>query len=145
MEISIEQLKTFSHDLTEMFNNLLKQLDVNARTLSDEDIREIIEGTANRIFVARKAVDNKIVGMITLIVVNDFSAKKGLLEDVVVDKIYQGKGIGTKLINKVINQARKEKISRIDFTSNPRRIAANNLYQHLGFKKRDTNVYRIDL
>lgn len=145
MEITIEQLKTFSPDITDAVNNLLKQLNASARTLSDEDEKEIIEDVANRILVARESVGNKIVGMLTLIIINAQFVKKGLLEDIVVDENYRGKGIGSKLINEAINKARNEKVSYIDFTSSPDKVAANDFYQRLGFKKRDTNVYRIKL
>ena len=33
----------------------------------------------------------------------------------------------------------------VDLTSRPSREAANRLYQRLGFKQRETNVYRYDL
>lgn len=145
MEIVIEQLEAFSPHAALEFNNLLKQLDANSRALSDEDVRKIIDGPTNRIFIARETAGNKIVGTITLVVVNNFSAKKGLIEDLVVDENYQRKGIGTKLINTAINQARKERIERIDFTSNPTRVEANKLYAKLGFKIRNTNVYRLDI
>ena len=145
MEIAIEQLKTFSTDITQVLNGLLMQLNPGSKKLNDEDVKEGIESSASRFFVAREPVNNKIVGMLTLVVFSAPSAKKCLLEDIVVDKDYQGKGIGTKLITKAISQARKEGVARLDLTSNPKREAANRLYQQLGFKKRDTNVYRIEL
>lgn len=145
MEIIIEQLKTFSPDIIDMINNLLKQLNPSARTLSDEDEKKIIGNVSNRILVARESIGNKIVGMLTLIIINAQFVKKGLFEDIVVDENHRGRGIGAKLINEAINIARNEKVSYIDFTSSPEKAAANNFYQRLGFKKRDTNVYRIEL
>lgn len=144
MEIMIEQLKTFSPDITQAINNLLVQLNPCSRTLSDENVKEIIGGSS-RLLVARETVNNKIVGMLTVIVSSVPSARKGFLEDIVVDKNYQGKGIGKKLIAQAINQAREEGVARLEFTSNPKRVAANKFYEHLGFKIRDTNVYRIEL
>lgn len=145
MEIKIEQLKTFSPDITKALNGLLLQLNPNARTLSDEDEKEIIEETSNRILVARESVSNKIVGILTLIIIKAQFVKKGLIEDVVVDKNHRKKGIGAKLINEAISKARSEKVSYIDLTSRPEKATANKFYQHLGFKIRDTNVYRIEL
>lgn len=145
MEITIEQITTFSPDITGELDSLLKQLNPNARTLSDEDEKEVVMDKSNRILVAREPINNKIVGLLTLIVVNAQFAKKGLLEDFVVDENYRGKGIGTKLINGALNMARNEKVSYIDLTSSPEKTAANDLYQHLGFKKRITNVYRLEL
>lgn len=145
MEIIIEQLKTFSPSITQAFNDLLLQLNPKARTLIDGDVKKIIKEPSNSLFIAREAVGGKIVGMLTLVVLNALFAKKGVFEDIVVDKNYRGKGIATRLINEAINKARNEKLSCIDFTSRPEKVAANNLYQHLGFEKRDTNVYRIKL
>lgn len=143
MEITIEQIKTFSQDLTPALNNLLKQLNQEAASLDDKDVMGIIESSPNRLFVARK--DREIIGMLTLIVFRSAFAKKGLLEDIVVDERYRGKGVGTKLILAAIDKARNEGVTHLDFTSNPERIAANKLYEHLGFEKRDTNSYRIKL
>lgn len=145
MEIAIEQIKTFSPDITQAFNNLLVQLKPDAKILKDEDVRKVIEGSSTYLLVARDTSKNKIIGMLTLIIFNAFSAKKGLLEDIVVDRNHRGRGIGAKLINEAINKARNEKVSYIDLTSRPEKIAANDLYQRLGFKKRDTNAYRIEL
>jgi ribosomal protein S18 acetylase RimI-like enzyme len=143
MEIQIEQLKTFSSDLTPIINGLLAQLSPDARTLTDSETKTIIEDSSNRIIVAR--VDTKVVGMLTLVIANVLFAKKALLEEIVVDKNFQSKGIGKKLINEAITQARKEGAVHIDFTSNPARVNANKFYEHMGFQKRDTNVYRIKL
>lgn len=145
MEIYVEQIKNYSIELAEAVNRLLKQLNETAITLDKRHIEDIIASSANRLFVARKKNNKEIVGMLTLIVFRIPYAKKGLFEDVVVDEKYRGKGVGTKLISYAIGQARKEGITYLTFTSNPKRVAANRLYQHLGFKKRDTNVYRIEL
>src|ERR1035437_3080430 len=110
MEITIGQLKAFSPDITQTINNLLIQLNPNARTLSDEDEKEIIRETSNRILVARESESHEIVGMLTLVIIKAQFVKKGLIEDVVVDKNCRGSGIGTKLINEAINKARNEKV-----------------------------------
>ena len=75
MEIKIEQLKTFLPGMTESFNNLLLQLNSSAKTLSDEDVKKVIEATGNRLFVAKEIVGNKIIGMLTLVVINAFVAQ----------------------------------------------------------------------
>lgn len=145
MEIILERLVTFTPEIMQTINNLLMQLNPDSKILSQEYAKDMIEGDSNRIFVARESVGNKIVGMLTLIIFCAPSAKKGQLEDVVVDENYRGKGIGEKLIIAAINQAREENVKRLDLTSNPKRVAANSLYQRLGFKIRDTNVYRMEL
>ena len=145
MEVYIEQVKNYSTGLTEAINRLLKQLNTDATLLKDDEVKTMIDSSANRLFVARKLNGEEIVGMLNLIVFRIPFAKKGLLEDIVVDKKYRGKGIGTRLISAAIDQARQEELKYIDFTSNPMRVEANKLYQRLGFEKRDTNAYRIKL
>lgn len=145
MEIYIEQIKTFSQDVTKDVNSLLAQLDPTSKPLSDRDIKEIIDGPSNHFFAARESVNRKIVGMLMLVVYRIPVWKKGWIEDVVVDKEYRGRGIATKLINYAIESAKANGISSLNLTSRPERENANKLYVKLGFKKRDTNVYRIEL
>jgi len=145
MEINIEQLKTISQDVTQTLNDLLAQLSPGSKALSDEDAREIIEMSSNRLFVARELIDNKIVGMLTLVVYRIPVWKKGWIEDLVVDKDYRNKGIGTKLIKHAVKNAKTIGVSSLNFTSRPQREYANRLYLKLGFKKRDTNVYTMEL
>jgi ribosomal protein S18 acetylase RimI-like enzyme len=143
METTIEQLKTFSPDITKVVNNLLSQLDSDSKTLSDQDVKEIIESQSNLFFVAKNR--DKIVGMLTLIIYRIPAWKKGWIEDLVVDSQYRGKGIATKLIYKAIDSAKSRGVSSLNLTSRQERENANKLYIKLGFEKRDTNVYRIKL
>lgn len=145
MEVSIEQLKTFSLEALVALNKLLKQLDNTASVVRKTDLEYMIDSSTNRIFIARRADSKQIIGMLTLIIFRILFTKKGLLEDLVVDKNCRGKGIGTKLITTAIKKAREEGVVYLDFTSRPTKVEANKLYQHLGFKKRDTNIYRIIL
>jgi len=144
MEITIEQLKTFTPNLVVVFNSLLNQLKPDSKTFREEDIKKVIEDSSVRLLIAKNS-DNKIVGMLILATFSTFLPKKGFLEEIVVDKNYQGKGIGKKLVETAIKFAREDGIVRLELTSNPKRIVANKFYQHLGFEKRDTNVYRIEL
>ena len=145
MEIYIEQLKNYSPEDLTSINKLTKQLGDHADRISTADMKEIIKSKAVRLFVARRLNSKEIVGMLTMIVFRISFAKKGFLEDFVVDKKYRGIGIGAKLIKSATDKAKKLGVSYLDYTSRPTRLAANNLYNRLGFRKRDTNVYRIEL
>lgn len=57
------------------------------------------------------------------------------LEGLVVDKNYQGRGIGTALINKIIEMARAKNCYKIIFTSGIIRRQFHKFYEKLGFKK----------
>ncbi|HEX8974864.1 MAG TPA: GNAT family N-acetyltransferase [Patescibacteria group bacterium] len=67
------------------------------------------------------------------------------IEDVVVDESQRGKGYGRMLMEKLLDIAKERKISEVDLTSNPSREAARKLYESMGFKLRDTGVFRIEL
>ena len=66
------------------------------------------------------------------------------IEDVVVDESARGKGVGSALNVAAIERAQRVGARTVDLTSRPSREAANRLYQRLGFKPRDTNVYRYE-
>jgi ribosomal protein S18 acetylase RimI-like enzyme len=67
------------------------------------------------------------------------------IEDVVVDRDARGKGVGEALNVHAIERARLLGARTVDLTSRPSREAANRLYQRIGFKPRETNVYRFEI
>ena len=64
------------------------------------------------------------------------------IEDVVVDELARGKGVGEALSREAIRAALDAGARTIDLTSHPTREAANRLYRRIGFVLRDTNAYR---
>ena len=69
--------------------------------------------------------------------------KKAYLDDLIVDPEFRGHGIGSALMKHATNFSREKGAAYVDFTARPRREDSNGLYEKLGFKKRDTNVYRV--
>lgn len=57
----------------------------------------------------------------------------GLMEDVYIDESVRGQGIGTQLVNKVIETARTKKCYKLIATSRYPRTKVHKLYQRLGF------------
>lgn len=64
---------------------------------------------------------------------------------VCVKKEFQGQGVATKLFEEVFSICKKEDISYLELTSNPKRVAAHHLYHKLGFCQRETTVFRKEL
>jgi ribosomal protein S18 acetylase RimI-like enzyme len=89
--------------------------------------------------------DQKILGMGWLVLVCKGNKMTARIEDVVVDESCRGQGIGRRIMDTLVELALNHQVSHIDLTSHPRRMAANALYQELGFKKGETNVYRLVL
>lgn len=96
-------------------------------------------------FILAAREGTAIVGMATLIAMFTPSGLYGMVEDVVVHERARGRGIGRALVERLIREARRQRMMMLELTSNPSRAAANHLYQSLGFQKRDTNPYRLIL
>ena len=67
------------------------------------------------------------------------------IESVVVLSSCRGRGYGRELMSAMIDAAKGFKAHHIQLTSNPARVAANRLYQELGFVKYETNCYKMSL
>ena len=68
---------------------------------------------------------------------------KAWIEDVVVDETFRGQGLSKLLVAHAIEFTKSKGIPSLMLTSNPKRIAANKLYQAMGFERKETNVYRM--
>ena len=95
----------------------------------------------NQLLVAR--VDGEIVGALTLVVFPIPSGLRAWIEDVVVDEVARGRGVGAALTQQAVRLARAAGARTVDLTSRPSREAANKLYERLGFRLRDSKVYRL--
>ncbi len=141
--MNIERLTSIDDNVFEAFQKLVPQLTGDDRYPSVDDLNIVISNSMTYVFVAKD--DSKIIGSLTLVLYNIPTGLKGMIEDVVVDESARGRGIATKLMLKAIETAQKEKAGKIELTSRPSRVAANKMYQKMGFKLRDTNFYRLDL
>ena len=123
---------------------LMKELNPEL-TVTAEMQRRAVGAPGTRIFTVEND-DRRIVGCATLCVYESPTGRKASVEDVVVLPAYRGQGIGRTLLQRIIDFA-GSKLSPIDLhlTSNPRRAEANALYEALGFKQRETNVYMMKL
>ena len=68
-----------------------------------------------------------------------------LKPDVVIDTVQRGNGFGRKLIEHAIGYCKEAGLGTVYLTSNPKRVAANTLYQSVGFTRKETNMYKMDL
>ncbi len=141
--MKIKEANQYSDLLLDNINKLIPQLSESAKLLTRQKLENIIYSKNSLLFIAE--VEGQIIGMLTLVIVIIPTTIKALIEDVVVDKKYLGKGIGKKLTLHAINVAKENNVSSINLTSSPWRKAANTLYKKLGFEKRETNVYKLEL
>jgi ribosomal protein S18 acetylase RimI-like enzyme len=141
----IEHVTNLSPEIIEGLKRLSPKIGGNYKPPTDDDLQFMFDFKGYHLIIARSKVDKQIIGMISLVVYRIPYVKKAKLEDLVVDEAYRGQGIGTVLIKTAIEKAKKEKAYYIDFTSRPSREAGNQLYEKLGFEKREANVYRYDI
>lgn len=137
----IEQLTHIDDTVLKAFRQLIPQLTGDPeRYPTSEELEKLIQSEDTLVFVAKE--NDEILGTSTLALYRIPSGIKAWIEDVVVDESARGKGVAVALMNHVLNVARKMNVEKVDLTSQPFRVAANNLYLKLGFKLRETNVYR---
>jgi ribosomal protein S18 acetylase RimI-like enzyme len=87
----------------------------------------------------------KIVGMGTVYVIQKLDNKAAFIEDVIVSEQYRGQGLGEKIMRALLELAKENGVRTVNLTSRPSRVAANALYQKLGFQLRETNTYKLKL
>ena len=81
---------------------------------------------------------NKVIGFGSLlIVVRTRGQNQGIIEDIVVDKKYQNKGVGKLIINKLLRLAKNKKCYKVILQSNRKAL---NFYKKLGFKKKNFSM-----
>ncbi len=130
----------------DQLNVLMKELRGNAEDSpvgSLEDVRAILR--EKNIAMITVNDGDTIVGVATLYLMPKVGKLVSHLEDVVVSHQYRGQGLGALLVSKVIEVARELGVVSIALTSRPERVAANKLYQKLGFEQKVTNPYRLKL
>ena len=138
--MKVEEVTEVSAELVEAFARLIPQLSRSAPPSGEQELERIVQSDATRLLVAK--VEGAIVGSLTLALFPVPTGLRAWIEDVVVDEGVRGQGIGAALNQEALKVARDQGARTVDLTSRPSREAANRLYQRLGFKQRETNVYR---
>ena len=142
--MNIIELNTLTPSQTTDMLGLMRELTADCRVTADM-LQNTLSTPGTHLFAALDAA-GCIIGCATLGVYCSPTGLKGAVEDVVVAQSHRGQGLGRKLLETIIDYARQQ-LGDVDLhlTSRPQRIAANALYQSLGFEKRETNFYRMKI
>jgi ribosomal protein S18 acetylase RimI-like enzyme len=138
--MKIELVECLSDELLDALTRLIPQLKISSPHFTWEDAAELLSSDVVSLLIARSD-GGDIIGMLTLIVYRTTSGVRARIEDVVVDESIRGMGIATALTERALEIAQARGADGVALTSNPRRVEANRLYQNMGFKKWETNVY----
>jgi ribosomal protein S18 acetylase RimI-like enzyme len=129
-------------ELLDAFQRLIPQLKANFPLPTQDELVSLIEAESSLVFIVRHPdVSGTIAGILTLVVYRVPTGVRARIEDVVVDESKRGKGIGEELVRFALKIAREAGADGVALTSNPKRVAANKLYQKIGFKGWETNLY----
>jgi ribosomal protein S18 acetylase RimI-like enzyme len=138
MQIELASLVT--DELLDALTRLIPQLKISSPRLTRDDLAALLSSDAVILLTARSDA-GILVGMLTLIVYRVPTGVRARIEDVVVDESARGQGVAVELVQHALEIARAKGADGVALTSNPRREVANRLYQKVGFKKWETNVY----
>ena len=140
---NIIKINTYSQEYHEAMQRFLDQLTTNPMTLTEAMCRQLLDSDNSHLFFLVK--DEQIAGMLTVGIYHSPTGGKAWIEDVVVDESFRGQGLSKLLVAHAIEFTKSMGIPSLMLTSNPKRIAANKLYQAMGFERKETNVYRMKL
>jgi ribosomal protein S18 acetylase RimI-like enzyme len=143
MDIRVEIAGEASQEVVDAFGRLLPQLSSTAKPLDHEAVDQMVTCDANTVLVAR--MSDEIVGTLTLVLLPLPSGLRARVEDVVVDSVARGRGVADLLTQEALGIAREAGARTVDLASRPDRAVANRLYERLGFRTRQSTVYRFPI
>ena len=141
--VPVEAVTAATSEVHAALARLLPQLNPKLPAPTLERLQAIVDDPAVTLFVAREG--EEIVGTATVIVYTTPFWIKARLDEVVVDDVSRGKGVGAALVKASLDLARKKGVEVVELQSGVQRDVAHRLYERMGFKRRETNVYRIVL
>ena len=144
MAVTVSEAHAVDDALVDAFVRLTPQLSRSNRPPTREELDEIVRSEASHLLIARDD-SATILGSLTLVLFRIPTGVRAWIEDVVVDEAARGQGVGEQLNREALRIAKENGAVTVDLTSRPSREAANRLYQRIGFKQRETNVYRYEV
>ena len=136
------ELNGFSPAEFDQFCHLMSALSQRC-VLTPEMLQNVIDSPDSHLYVVR--YEGAIVACATLCLFASPTGRKASIEDVVVLPEFQGLGLGRALMDYLLERGASFAPITLQLTSRPSRIAANALYQKLGFLPKETNFYTMKI
>lgn len=138
----MHELHTYTDtDFTDLAS-LMQELSSNI-IFTRESLDRMLADPNSHLYVIRE--EDRIVACACLCIFQQPFSTDATIESVVVSSKMRGKGLGQQLMEHLIEEAARMKVDCIHLTSNPKRVAANALYQKMGFERKETNCYVMEL
>jgi ribosomal protein S18 acetylase RimI-like enzyme len=138
--MQIERVTEATDELLQALRRLIPQLTQNNPPPSHADLKALVASESSELFIARDET-GRIAGAGNVSIYRVATGVRAIIEDVIVDQTARGQGIGEALVQHLLEEARGRGAPAVTLTSNPKREAANRLYQRMGFVRRETNAY----
>ncbi len=135
----MHELLTYTDSDFSDLSVLMQELSSNI-VFTKESLERLLAAPNSHLYVARE--EGRIVACASLCIFHQPFSTDATIESVVVSSKMRGKGLGPKLMQHLLDEASRMKVDCIHLTSNPKREAANALYQKMGFERYETNCYR---
>ena len=137
--MNIIEVNEFKKEYFDAIQKFLGLLTSEPKSFTEANFKALLVSGSSHLFFLLD--DNNIAGMATVGIYKSPTGTKAWIEDVVMDEAYRGKGLGRMITQYAIDFAASQRADSLMLTSNPSRIAANNLYRTIGFEQKETNVY----
>jgi len=141
--MTIEILK--HSDITEAVQLQVAELYAQLNPTENQSSLATVLTENNNVLMVVCKEENTICGIVLLVTYKVLAGYRGLVEDVVVDASHRGKGIGKKLMLKLMEQAKEIGLHEILLFSGHHRTAAIALYKSLGFTVRNSGIYQFKI
>lgn len=142
----IEKITQITQEVFETVQRLVPLLGLHKPKPSLDELTALVRSESSSLLIARFPNERSpIAGMLTISVYRVPTGIRSIVEDVVVDEQFRGRGVAKALLTCALKIAREAGASGVALTSNPQRVEANQLYLRMGFKKRETNAYFYEL
>ncbi len=144
--LTIARVTESTEELYQACQRLVPQLTTNNPPPTRQELALLVSSSSSYLYVAfHPDSGDEIIGMATLATYRVPTGLRTYIEDVVVDERLRGRRTGESLTRACLDQAQALGAAQVMLTSNTARVAANHLYQRMGFELRKTNVYRYSL
>ena len=140
--MEIQELHNYTQAQFEDLTQLMTELSDRVN-FTQSDLMLVLRDCNCHLYVIQDG--EHIVGCATLCIFHSPTGTKASIEDVVVSSAYRGQHLGKQLMEYVLAQAKACASIELHLTSNPMRVAANKLYQSIGFQKKETNCYQMTI
>jgi len=123
-----EQCRALWRELTEWHREIYEDPNIGGEHPEDQFDKHLTEVGPDQLWVA--VHDSKVVGLVGLIL----KGEETEIEPLIVSKPYRNKGIGTKLIETVVSEARKKGLKCLNIGPVARNVSTMKFLYKRGFK-----------